>query len=216
MYQLNQIHMSENQWWRWVGRLENDAVGHPEELALERKAKPINNRLVSFHFRALKVQSFRCARLDRPAALTIRVRRQGHLTPMRWFVEKMCHFSHLKKGALDSCERQKLEEDGSWTRARTLVARSLRRLEFRQRERRVLVIRYPEKWCICKECPKGAAVQLEEGSVSLSQNTRSLRSQKKWQWSQSWKAASSTTSRFTEVGQSGAFKAKVRVQPFHE
>lgn len=114
-------------------------------MALEGKAESISNRIVSFHFRALKVQSFRCARLDRPVTLTIRVCRLGHLAPMKWFVEKMCHFSHLKKRALDSCQRQKLEGDGSRTRARTLVARSLRRLEFKQWERSVLVIRYPEK-----------------------------------------------------------------------
>lgn len=72
---------------------------------------------------------------------------------MRWFVEKRYHFSHLKRGALDSCHRRKLEEDGSWMRARTLVARWLRRLEFRQWERKVLVIRYPEKQCIYRECP---------------------------------------------------------------
>lgn len=41
------------------------------------------------------------------------------------------------------------------------------------------MIRYPEKQCICKECPKGAAVQLEEGLGSLGQSTRLLRSLKK-------------------------------------
>lgn len=125
------------------------------------------------------MQSFRCARFDRPVALTIRVHGQGHLAPMRWFVKKMYHFGHLKMGALDTCHRQKPEEDGSQTRARTLAAGSVRSPEFRQWERSSSEIEYPEKKGSCKERRGGAAVQLEEGSASLSQNTRLLRTQRK-------------------------------------
>lgn len=81
-------------------------------------------------------------------------------------------------GTLDTCHRQKLEGDGSWTGARTLVARSVKSPEFWQWERSA-VIQSPEKKRSCKKHPRGAAVQLEEGSVLLSRNTRLLRTQRK-------------------------------------
>lgn len=63
---------------------------------------------------------------------------------------------------MDTCHRQKLEGDSSRTRARTLVARSVRSPEFRQWERSASVTKCPEKKRSCKERRRGAAVQLEE------------------------------------------------------
>lgn len=114
----------------------NAAAGHPEESALEGKAQckqaeSINNRRSSFHFRAPEVQSFRRARLDRPAALLIGVCRQGHLAPLRWSEEKIYPFSHPKRvrhlSQAETGGRQQLK------RGQDIAARSARSPEFRPR-----------------------------------------------------------------------------------
>lgn len=134
MYQSNWTHMSENQWRRQAGRLEKCCSRSSRRIGSGREIPLITELFLSTS------ELSRCKASDMQdltglQRLQLGCARQGRLAPVGWFVEKMYHFSHLTRGTLDSCHRQKLEEDGSWTRARTLVARSLRWLEFRQWER---------------------------------------------------------------------------------
>lgn len=106
------------------------------------------------------MQSFRCARTDRPAALTIRVCRQRHLAPMRWFVEKTYHFGpakisrHMLKAEMGGRQQQNGCQD--------IVARTVRCPEFRRWY--TSVTKYPEKKGKCRRHQGRAAVQL--GGVS--------------------------------------------------
>lgn len=67
------------------------------------------------------------------------------------------------------------------------------------------VIRCLEKKHSSKECCRGAAVALDGGSVTLRQNTRLLRTQRRASEAKAENPASSTVARFTRVGTSGEF-----------
>lgn len=103
------------------------------------------------------MQSFRCARTDRPAALIIRVCRQRHLAPMRGFVEKTYYFGpvkifrHMSKAEMGGRQQQNGCQD--------IVARTVRCPKATQWC--TSVTKCPEKKCRCRKHQGGVAVQLE-------------------------------------------------------
>ena len=130
---------------------------------------------------------------------------------MRWFVEKMYHFSHLKMGALDICHRNWREmaaEQGlGHQQPRQCEARSsgsgrgVPQGSNTQRRNAALQNISGERWGSWK---RGWCRWAEAQDSSAPRGKR--------QWHQSYKPASSTATRFTKVGESAGFQAEGRAR----